>query len=101
MSLDADPALDALTLVIEAVRDSAKLQAWFQNLARMSQDARQQAILQTTQDMRSHRESEELVTAFGLLAYPHLFEAVSSALRDCDFTKYRPLRFDGSGASCE
>lgn len=83
MSLDADSALDALALVVDAVRDSAKLQTWFQELARMSDGARQQAILRATQDMRANRESEELVTAFGLLAHPQLFASVSSALRDC------------------
>ena len=82
MPPDSDSHLDALALVIGAVRDSAKLQLRFQELARMSDEARRSAILRAIQEMRQHREPGDLVAAFGLLAHPQIFTAAASALRE-------------------
>jgi hypothetical protein len=83
MALDPDAAIEALALVVDAVRDSAKLQMWFHQLASLSEDGRRQAIDRATREMNAERASDVLVAAFGLLSHPDLFAAVLSALREC------------------
>ena len=80
MSHDSESHLDALALVIDAVRDAPKLQSWFQELARMSNEKRQAAVLRAVQEMTRHRESEKLTAAIGLLAHPKIFAAAAAAL---------------------
>lgn len=83
MALDPDSAFEGLALVIDAIRDSPKLQSWFQELGHMPSTARRETITRTTQEMHEQGETAQLVTAFGLLSHPPLFAAVVSALRDC------------------
>jgi len=82
MSFNADSALDDLAMVIGAIQESAGLQTWFQNLAQMPEDARREAIVRITGEMKAQHEPEDVVNAFGLLTHPYFFNAVTSALED-------------------
>ncbi len=83
MTPDLDAAINALALVVAAVRASAKLQTWFDELAGLSDTGRRDAVNQAIREMRAQRASEELVAAFGLLSHPSIFAATLSALHEC------------------
>jgi hypothetical protein len=78
--MDADSAFDQLAEVIQAIRESAKLQAWFGALLNLSIPERTDSIQRMAQEMTIAGEPEPLVTALWLLANATICEAVKSAL---------------------
>jgi hypothetical protein len=82
MSQDSDSHLDALAILLDAVRHSRELQSWFQGLVRLPERARETYILGTVDGIRRNREPENLITCLGLLAHPEIFRAAASAMQD-------------------
>ena len=80
--MDADFALEQLTTVVEAIRQSAKLRRWFDALLKLSEGERTGSIQQMAKEMAVNDEPEELVTALWLLANAKVCHAVEQALLD-------------------
>jgi hypothetical protein len=77
---ETDLALDQLAEVIQAIKASLDLQAWFRKLSELTEGERSNRILRTTINMATKGGSHRLINAFWLLSNANIYRAVRLAL---------------------